>query len=440
MAERSYSREWTGMLADETARWVHEGIIHEGQRDAILALYPSQGEVGRDRTVLIFSILGSLLVGAGVVLFFAANWQAIPAAAKLAAILVAVVGAYGAGYYLQYVRGDYPRVGHSLIFLGTLLYGAGIWLVAQMFHLDTHYPTGFLLWGLGVLPVVWAATSRPVLYLGTALLLVWTMIEQAEFASYNALFPVLALGALLPLSRKLKDAIPEAVVLGGLFLWFAVNATTRGAHPAAVDETQQWGRLALFYGAAVMAGGLARVGDLRAYVGVGAFLASLGSYVLTFKSRYLSALPAITAETPFTLTGVAVILAALAAAGWLYWRKAEPWRAFLLPAVLVPVLGGFAADYLDVVPRMIAFNLLLFAGTIGLIALGVQRRSSLLVNLGLAIFVIHILTRYFDLFFSAMNKSLFFVVGGVLLLGGGWLLERNRRRWMRDWGGVSHDA
>ena len=84
---------------------------------------------------------------------------------------------------------------------------------------------------------------------------------------------------------------------------------------------------------------------------------------------------------------------------------------------------------------MVAFNLVLFGGTVGLIMLGIRQRSHLVVNLGLGVFVIHMLTRYFDLFFSAMDRSLFFVLGGLLLLGGGWLLERNRRRWMQDWGG-----
>jgi uncharacterized membrane protein len=62
------------------------------------------------------------------------------------------------------------------------------------------------------------------------------------------------------------------------------------------------------------------------------------------------------------------------------------------------------------------------------------------VNLGLFSFVVFVLTRYFDLFFSAMNRSLFFIFGGVLLLAGGYFLERNRRRWIESWGGERHEA
>ncbi|HYG57921.1 MAG TPA: DUF2157 domain-containing protein, partial [Symbiobacteriaceae bacterium] len=216
MAEPNYPRDWKPRLEAETARWVQQGVIDDAQRASILALYPGTGVSGRDRTILIFTILGSLLLGAGVILFLAANWPKIPAMVKVGTVMASVVAAYSAGYYLQFRRGDYPWVGQSLILLGGLLYGAGIWLVAQIFHLQSHWPTGFLLWGAGLLPVVFATGSIPVLYLGTAVMLIWNVGEQTSTLSYNLLFPLLAAGAVAPLSRRTGSALAEAGVLGGL--------------------------------------------------------------------------------------------------------------------------------------------------------------------------------------------------------------------------------
>jgi uncharacterized membrane protein len=42
--------------------------------------------------------------------------------------------------------------------------------------------------------------------------------------------------------------------------------------------------------------------------------------------------------------------------------------------------------------------------------------------------MIDIVARYFDMFFSTMDRSLFFVVGGFILLCAGSLAERNRRK------------
>lgn len=442
MAERnSYPREWTDRLPKEADRWVQGGLITTEQRTQIVALYPEPEAEGRDRTVLIFSILGSLLVGAGIILFFAANWPKIPAAIKVSAIMAAIIGSYASGYYLQ-VRTDYPRIGEALILLGGLLYGAGIWLIAQIFHLESHYPNGFFLWGLGVLPMAWAMGSRPMLYMGTALLTVWTVMEQAEFSSMNYLYPVLVAGVIFPLGRKLKTDLVEVAVLGGLFLWFAINVMRLREGSGVGPEAALLARIMLVYGGTVLAAGLARLGDERVYMGLGSLLALLGTYLLTFQwpvwmDGYRSGAPLapLWSGHPFQLVGLTVLVAAMAASLWRYWQRGERGRLVMLPAVVMTLVLALGIHVLDEVPRMITANLLLFAATVGVILLAVGRQSQLLLNLGLLAFLVHVLTRYFDLFFTAMDKSFFFILGGLLLLGGGWLLERNRRRWMSDWGG-----
>ena len=438
MSDRSHSRDWTALLPAESARWVKQGIIDDSQRQAVLSLSPEPGAGARDRTVLIFTILGSLLVGIGVILFFAANWPSIPAAVKVGVILAAVLGAYGAGFYLQYGRSDYPRLGHALIFLGSLLYGAAIFLLAQIFHLNAHYPQGFLFWSAGLLPLILVTRSKPVLYLSLITLVIWTFNEQAAYGSYNFLFPVLLLGALLPLTRLLRAALGEAGALVALFLWFftalmnhdRMGDTTAGLMLAA--------RVALLYGGVLMTVGFARLGHLRAYLATGAVIALAGAYAMTFRLTGLQpdiAHRSLFAGPPLLTATASLLLLAAAGTGWFCFRRQPGNRLLLLPVLLMPVIAALGAGLLAHVPLMVVSNLLLFAGTVGLLALGIQLRSELLVNLGLAIFLIHVLTRYFDLFFSAMNRSGFFILGGILLLVGGWFLERNRRRWTRDWGG-----
>lgn len=444
VSERSYPRDWIGLLPTEAARWVQAGLITEEQKAAIIELYPEPRAAGRDRTVLIFSILGSILVGAGVILFFASNWPRIAASVKVAAIMGAVLGSYAAGYYLQ-ARTEYPRIGQALVLLGGLMYGAAIWLIAQIFHLETHYPNGFLLWAVGLLPVAWAARSLPVLYLSTGLLTIWTIMEQGEFGRFNYLYPLLTAGAVFPLARRHRSNLVEAAALGGLFLWFAINSVRLVSQETDIRGPFILAQLALLYGTAVISMGLARLGDSRVYFGVGSLLALGGTYLLTFEWpawRYgdrvnLPPDPLWTAP-PYVLIGSLLLLAVIAAGAWLTYQRGERLERILLALMLVPLLGALGVHMLAEVPRMIVFNLLLFGGTVGMIALGIQRRSELLLNMALAIFLIHVITRYFDLFFTAMDRSLFFVMGGLLLLGGGWLLERNRRRWLREWGGADH--
>jgi uncharacterized membrane protein len=369
-------------------------------------------------------------VGAGVILFFASNWPLLPAWFKVAAILAATVGAYAGGYHLAYTRGDYPRLGHSLFFLGSLLYGAGIWLIAQIFHLQSDFAGGFLLWGLGVLPVVYVTRSAPVLYVSTITLTTWTIIVQTGPGEPHNWFYPLLMAAVAALARRAESVLAEAGVLVGGFLWLTAGVLQHGHEDVLLPQ------FLLLYGAPLVLAALARLGDLRAYAGLGGVMALLGLYILTFERQASShSLWVLWGGPWFQAASAALLLAAVAVMAWLYWRRGEGGRLPVLVAVLALLPAALVAPALVGVPGMVTFNLLLFAGTVGFIVLGIRQRSQLLVNLGLLVFVLHVLTRYFDLFFSAMDKSLFFLLGGVLLLGGGWLLERNRRRWMRNWGG-----
>jgi uncharacterized membrane protein len=74
------------------------------------------------------------------------------------------------------------------------------------------------------------------------------------------------------------------------------------------------------------------------------------------------------------------------------------------------------------------FNILFALEIIGLIILGFVRRYPPYVNIGLLFFALDVVARYFDFFWELLPRSLFFIMGGLLLLFGGLLLERKRRK------------
>lgn len=84
-------------------------------------------------------------------------------------------------------------------------------------------------------------------------------------------------------------------------------------------------------------------------------------------------------------------------------------------------------------PIKLLANALLFSSLIALIYSGARRlESAIAVNMCTIFFAIAVLTRYFDTFFAMMNRSIFFILGGLLLLVGGYLLEHQRRTFVRE--------
>ena len=74
------------------------------------------------------------------------------------------------------------------------------------------------------------------------------------------------------------------------------------------------------------------------------------------------------------------------------------------------------------------FNILLFIFSATLIYYSTKINSKMLLNFAIVGFVIHVVTRYFDLFWDLLSGSMLFIITGILGILGGWILERNRRR------------
>jgi len=75
----------------------------------------------------------------------------------------------------------------------------------------------------------------------------------------------------------------------------------------------------------------------------------------------------------------------------------------------------------------VIFNLMLLGITSIYIYYGLTVQSKALINTAIVCFVIHIITRYFDLFWDMLSGSLLFIIAGFIGLFGGYLLEKKRK-------------
>jgi len=75
----------------------------------------------------------------------------------------------------------------------------------------------------------------------------------------------------------------------------------------------------------------------------------------------------------------------------------------------------------------ITFNLLLFITSAVFMYYSTIVQSKKILNFATAGIIIHVFTRYFDLFWDMFSGSLLFIVTGILGLAGGYILERKRQ-------------
>lgn len=80
----------------------------------------------------------------------------------------------------------------------------------------------------------------------------------------------------------------------------------------------------------------------------------------------------------------------------------------------------------------ILFNILTFVSVLGVIFSGYIRRESWIINYGALLMFLFIILKYFDWFFDFLDKSLFFISAGLLMLFIGFFMEKGRRYMMSE--------
>ncbi|MFH0917768.1 MAG: DUF2157 domain-containing protein [Candidatus Omnitrophota bacterium] len=101
-----------------------------------------------------------------------------------------------------------------------------------------------------------------------------------------------------------------------------------------------------------------------------------------------------------------------------------------LAALIVALVGGIILliSPHTVVLNTIAMNSVLVVFALSSIFLGVELKKPPVFTLGIIIFALFIITRYIDVTWNLKEKSLFFIVGGLVILFLGTFLEKQRRK------------
>ncbi|MBC7820522.1 MAG: DUF2157 domain-containing protein [Planctomycetaceae bacterium] len=189
MSKRSISLSQRQWLHDELEWWRDAGIMSAGQSESILEQYESVEEAAAShgsRAVNVLMGAAATLVAAGVLLLISFNWDAMHDAAKLGMIFTTILGTYFAAFRVR--QREHVGLSNVLFFLGAFFYGSGIWLVAQIFNLNAHYPDGFWWWALGVLPLAVCLESALLHALLVALLATWCGSEMLGFGEMGFRF------------------------------------------------------------------------------------------------------------------------------------------------------------------------------------------------------------------------------------------------------------
>jgi hypothetical protein len=276
--------------------------------------------------------------------------------------------------------------------VGTVSAGAAIALVGQIFNIQEHWPAAVLMWALCALTGWILLRDQAQQTLTLLLFPAWIVSELAYYADGH-------IGTGVYIGRVL-------ITWSALYLTFFVGSRRR-----------------------VTAGILFAVGALSAVNGIVLMLSSWTSWsaeqtpvslgVRVWAWTAIAGLPLIVAafHGHKGLAPIGVTVAFSIALPWCYRTWTESYSS----------PEGVSRTFVRTAPNFAA-HALVAAFAVFLCWWGVRLASRALVNLGIAGFAAAVAWFYFSDIFSEVSRALGLIGLGILFLGGGWALEKMRRR------------
>jgi uncharacterized membrane protein len=415
------------------------GILSPEKSGEIRTYYDANTRSGLHWAVVAFAALGSLLIGSGIILLFAHNWDALsrPARAVLSACPLALAAALSFAALLKN-GGAAWREAAGLFH--ALAVGASVALIGQTYHVSSDLPSFLLTWALLVLPLAFLLRSTGAYLIYLALACGWSGAAQSSYGQAAAFWLLLLPAALrlAHLARASRDSVETVISLAGMLA--ALCVSTGLAFERTVPGLWIVAYSALLSGAGLL--GLCLYGERDGWNNLPKAFGVAGMTVLAYCFTWTSMWHEIGWEHlrhggQHRLWGVwmdgGITLAFLA--GWALaavkaFRRdsfeAATLAAFPLLATLCFALGSLApkADTLNA----LIFNVFVLYLGIMYIALGCRNTKLRQLNSGMAIVSLLLVTRFLDTDFNYLARGLVFIGLGTVFLTVNLFMARRKRQ------------
>lgn len=202
-------------LRQDVERWVSDGLIDAGTAGKLLA-----DAEGRDRQGFgsggVLAMMAALLLGAAILIFVAANWEAFPRLLRVAALFVAIAGGYVGGALLK--SKGHGAIGEALWIVAAAAFGGSLALIGQMYHMSGDESAALLTWCAATALAAVVLRSGPLTVAAAGIIDAWLaglllggLFSFSQLATPHLFLPVAAL--LFAISYRTQSQTARHLIL-----------------------------------------------------------------------------------------------------------------------------------------------------------------------------------------------------------------------------------
>ncbi|MEW7290393.1 DUF2157 domain-containing protein [Aquimarina sp. 2304DJ70-9] len=411
---------------------VEDKVISPELADKIEQYYATK-DIGKpNKLFMVFGIFGALLVGSGIILMLAHNWDDFSKITKtILAFLPLLVGQFMTGFsILKEKSNTWKEASGTFLFFSV---GACIAMVSQIYNIPGELGSYLLTWIVLCLPLIYLLRSNAVALL-LLLLSTYYALETGLWKYRNTktpwLYIVFFLAVLPHYWMLIKTKITSNTVT--IFNWIlpasmAIALSTFLGN----DDTLGFVTYITLFGLLYTIGRLSVFKELRTLRNGWLIIGSLGTVVSLMIFTFSWIWDELPSEFNYGLQELFVELVLLvitiAVLGYMIWKKGIKAINLFQVAFIVFWIVYFLLPTMGVLP-IVLINLLVFALGISAIKIGADKFNFGILNYGLLIISILIICRFFDTGMSFVVRGILFVlVGTGFFLTNYFMLKKQQR-------------
>jgi len=425
------------MKKSQLDQLVNEGILTPEKAEQIEQFFGSKPSSNTNTLNVVFSVLGAILFGLGIILIVAHNWDDFSRGTKaIFAFLPLLVGQGLCAWHL-FGKGKSTGFKEAAAAFLIISIGACIALISQIYQIPGKMSGFLFLWILLSLPIVFLMRSGVAALLSTILVTWYSLDYMAIDRSQIRLWYLLFIAIISFFAYRLYQKKPKSNFVSVLF-WFLPISLLIGLnlmHNENYFYNEDFALYLFMYlsllGIYYLIGNHSHFQENALWKRSFTILGSLGSafvlYFFTFYDFWDDAF-----EGSFHLSGIVSYGLVLIGVAMLYFQYKNKSSALTRPAnwifLIFSVIYIMAYLGMPILILTVLCNLLVLALGLLTVKAGAEQNHFGILNYGLLIILILVICRFFDQGISFVLRGAMFIGTGILFFIANYKLLQKRKK------------
>lgn len=422
-----------GNLQKSLPELIKAGILSSEKAEEIRQYYSQQKSSSTNRLIIVFAILGAILVGLGIILIIAHNWDELSRSTKTVfAFLPMVIGQLIAGFVILRKRQSIAWREGASVFL-VFAVGASISLVSQIYHIPGSISSFLLTWMVLCMPLIYLMNSS----ITSLMVIIGATYYACDLVYWSGQHDTsvgywLLMAAVFPHYYKLFRNKPYGNFML-LHNWFISLSFTicLGTIATENDYFMFMAYLNLF-GLFHIVGNSRLLSDWSVVRNAYRALGSVGTIVILLILSFDWFWKDLAKENELLYYSNGLFAAALLAVGALLvsvinFRKGS-WKSIqAVDCVFLFFIPVFIVGTYHVYSTVVLINLIVLAVGLAIVRKGTRENHFGILNYGLLIVTALVICRFFDSNISFIVRGLLFVIVGAGFFAANYLMIKKRK-------------